>query len=365
MRALRAQDPSITIAGVGGVAMEREGLNSLFPISDIAVMGVLPVLAKLPIVFKRIGETASAILRFEPDVLVIIDSPDFTHRVARRVKSRRRNTPIIDYVSPTVWAWRPGRAAKMCGYIDHVLALFPFEPAAHHRLGGPPCTYVGHPLIERLDVLTPNETERAARNNEPPLVLILPGSRRAEITRLLDDFGAALELIRAAYGPVDAILPAVPHLEALIRERTAAWQVPPRIVTTEAEKFASFRRARAALAASGTVTLELALADVPQCVAYKVTRLEGLLKYVISVPSIVLPNLILGTNEVPEFLQGACTPQNLSASIIDLLRQGPKRNAQIAAFARLAELMKLGGGESPSVSAAQIILLTARSNPDQ
>ncbi len=355
MRALRAHDPTVSIEGVGGDAMIGEGLKSHFPMRDIAVMGVLPVLAKLPNLLKRIGDTVEAVLRFEPDVLVIIDSPDFTHRVARRVKAKRRDLPIVDYVSPMVWAWRPGRAAKMRRYIDRVLALFPFEPAAHRRLGGPDCTFVGHPLIERLDVLTPNPTEIAARDKARPLVLILPGSRRSEITRLLDDFGTALGLIEAAYGPVDAVLPAVPHLEALIRERTAGWAVPPRIVTTETEKFASFRTARTALAASGTVTLELALAGVPQCVAYKVAWLEGFLKYAISVPSIVLPNLILGANHVPEFLQEACTPRNLAASTIELLRNGAKRDAQIAAFVRLRELMIENGAQTPSQRAARIV----------
>jgi lipid-A-disaccharide synthase len=359
MRALAARDPEILMGGVGGGAMAQDGLESLFPMDDIAVMGVVSVLARLPLLLKRIGETAAAILRFEPDVLVIIDSPDFTHRVARRVRAKRPDLPIVDYVSPTVWAWRPGRAAKMRAYIDHVLALLPFEPEAHLRLGGPPCTYVGHPLIERLDVLTPSEDEIRASKMEPPLVLVLPGSRRSEVTHLLDDFGVALLFIQAAYGPIEVVLPAVPSLEPLIRERTAAWLLPPRIVTDEASKFAAFRRARAALAASGTVTLELALAGVPQCVAYKVSWLESFLKYVITVPSIVLPNLILGENRVPEFLQGDCTAQKLAESMVGLLRDGPEREAQMAAFRRLKEVMRLGKGESPAGRAADIVMQLA------
>ena len=259
MRALRARQPETVIVGVGGSAMAKEGLESLFPMDDIAVMGFVAVVARLPLLMKRIGETAKAVLQFEPDVLVIIDSPDFTHRVARRVRAARPDLRIIDYVSPTVWAWRPGRAAKMRAYVDHVLALLPFEPQAHRRLGGPVCTYVGHPLIERLDVLTPDVEDARVRDANPPLVLVLPGSRRSEVTRLLDDFGQALALVRETYGPIDAVLPAVPHLEGLIREKTAGWVHPPRIVTGEAEKFSAFRRARVALAASGTVTLELAL----------------------------------------------------------------------------------------------------------
>jgi lipid-A-disaccharide synthase len=356
MRALRARQPGIVMAGVGGNAMAKEGLESLFPMDDIAVMGFVSVIARLPLLVKRIGETAEAALRFEPDVLVIIDSPDFTHRVARKVRAARPDLPIVDYVSPTVWAWRPGRAAQMRRSIDHLLALLPFEPEAHRRLGGPACSYVGHPLIERLDVLTPNESEMRARSADPPLVLVLPGSRRSEVTRLLDDFGAAIGLISSAFGPVDVVLPAVPHLEALIRERTADWPLPPRIVTGEEEKFVAFRRARAALAASGTVTLELALASVPQCVAYKVSWAESFLKYLITVPSIVLPNLILGENAVPEFLQEACTPQKLAGAMVALLRDGPDREAQIAAFARLRELMRLRDGESPAGRAADIVI---------
>ncbi len=365
MRALREREPAISMDGVGGEAMAREGLKSLFPLSDIAVMGVLPVLAKLPLLLRRIGESVEAVLRYEPDILVVIDSPDFTHRVARAVKARRRTLPIVDYVSPTVWAWRPGRAARMRGYVDHILALLPFEPAAHQRLGGPPCTYVGHPLIERLDALTPNANERAERDAEPPLVLILPGSRRSELNRLLDDFGEALNLIRAGHGLIDAVLPAVPHLETFIRERVSRWPNPPRIITGEPEKFAAFRNARAALAASGTVTLELALAGVPQCVAYKVAWLESFLKYVIDVPSIVLPNLILGENKVPEFLQEACTPRNLAASMLELLRAGPRREAQQEAFARVSAIMALNGGLSPSQKAAEVVLKAARQLPDQ
>ncbi|WP_020176457.1 lipid-A-disaccharide synthase [Methyloferula stellata] len=356
MRALRARQPGVVTAGVGGTAMAKEGLESLFPMDDIAVMGFVSVIARLPLLVKRIGETAEAALRFEPDVLAIIDSPDFTHRVARRLRAARPDLPIVDYVSPTVWAWRPGRAAQMRRSIDHVLALLPFEPEAHRRLGGPACSYVGHPLIERLDVLTPNEDEMRARSADPPLVLVLPGSRRSEVTRLLDDFGAAIGLIRSTFGPVEVVLPAVPHLEALIRARVADWPWPPRIVTGEAEKFAAFRRARAALAASGTVTLELALASVPQCVAYKVSWAEGFLKYVITVPSIVLPNLILGENVVPEFLQEACTPHKLAGAMVALLRDGPDREAQIAAFQRLKELMSLADGESPAGRAAEIVI---------
>ena len=244
--------------------------------SEIAVMGILPVLAKLPTLLARIRQTADAIIEGSPDALVIIDSPDFTHRVARRVRATLPRLPVVNYGSPTVWAWRPGRAKAMRGYVDCVLALLPFEPAAHERLGGPRCVYVGHPLIERLDELRPNTEEAARRAASPPRIVVLPGSRRAETARLMEDFGAALTLVSRNVGAIEAVLPTLPHVEAEVRARAVAWSVTPRIVVGEAEKLAAFRGARAALAKSGTGTLELALAGVPMVGAYKIARRDVL-----------------------------------------------------------------------------------------
>jgi lipid-A-disaccharide synthase len=362
MRALReATGGAVTFRGVGGHAMEAEGLKSLFPMADIAVMGFAPVIKRLPQLLARIRETADAAIARPPDVLLIIDSPDFTHRVARRVRAKLPDLPVVDYVSPSVWAWRPGRARKMRAYVDHVLALLPFEPAAHARLGGPACTYVGHPLIERLDQLRPNAQEAERRADQPPTLLVLPGSRRAEIERLMDVFGAAVAQVRARVGELDVVLPAVAHLEPLIRQKAAGWAAPPRIVLGEAEKFAAFRTARAALAASGTVTLELALAQVPMVVAYKVSGLESLARFLITAPSIVLPNLILGGRDIPEILQEACTPDALAEALAPLVEGGEAREGQLAALARLDGLMTLAGGEAPSARAARIVLETALS----
>ena len=201
----------------------------------------------------------------------------------------------------------------MRGYVDRVLALLPFEPAAHLRLGGPACDYVGHPLIERLSELRPAASEMARRLADPPRIVVLPGSRRSEIARLSDDFGAALALVGGRIGALDIVLPALPHLEAEIRQRVAAWPIAPRVVVGEAQKLATFRTARAALAASGTVTLELALAGAPMVGAYKVSLIEEQLKYIVKVPSILLPNLILGERAIPEILQRECAPENLAA----------------------------------------------------
>jgi lipid-A-disaccharide synthase len=359
MRALRvATQGEIAFAGVGGEAMRGEGLNSLFPLADIAVMGILPVIAKLPTLLARIRQTAQAAIAARPDVLVIIDSPDFTHRVARRVRKLLPNLPIVDYVSPSVWAWRPGRAKTMRGYVDCLLALLPFEPAAHLKLNGPPCFYVGHPLIERLAELRPDSEEAARRAGEPPILVVLPGSRRSVIGRLMDDFGAAVALLSREIGAIEVVLPTMPHLAGEVAERTATWPIAPRIVTGENEKLAAFRTARAALAASGTVTLELALSGVPMVGAYKVSRLEEPLKYIVKVPSILLPNLILGERAIPEILQRECTPQNLATALVDLVRQSVPRAAQLAALSRLDALMQLPDGDTPSARAARLVLQT-------
>ena len=357
MQALRHQaGQSIEFAGVGGEAMQREGLQSLFPLQDIAVMGLLPVIRRLPQILARIRETAAAVIAARPDVLVLIDSPDFTHRVAQKVRKALPGLKIIDYVSPSVWAWRPGRARKMRAYVDHVLALLPFEPAAHAQLGGPQCTYVGHPLIERLEELRPNAAEAERRLTEPPLLLILPGSRRAEIERLMPVFGAVLDRTTREFGPVEAVLPAVGHLEPLIRRHIASWRVKPVFVLGEAEKLAAFRRARAALAASGTVTLELALAQVPMVVAYKVSRAEEFLRFLVTAHSIVLPNLILGGNSVPEFVQADCNTGKLSTALLPLLRDIEERRSQLRALNQLDPLMMLEAGDTPSHRAARIVL---------
>lgn len=363
MRALRAAEPDIAFGGVGGEAMAEAGFASLFPLDDVAVMGYLPVLARARTLLRRIRETADAVVRARPDVLVIIDSPGFTHAVAKRVRKAAPGIPIIDYVSPSVWAWRPWRAKGMRAFIDHVLALLPFEPDAHLRLGGPPCTYVGHPLIERLADLRPSGAETLRRDVQPYSLVILPGSRRSEIERLMPVFGQALERVARTL-PVEAVLPAVTRHRALIERLATAWPAPVRIVTGEAAKYAAFRGARAALAASGTVTLELALAGVPMVVAYKVSRAEEVIaRRLIQVPTIVLPNLILAENAMPEFVQSDCSPERLAEALTPLLAGGAARTTQGAALARIDDRMQLPGAETPSRAAARIVLgMVAQSN---
>jgi lipid-A-disaccharide synthase len=324
-------------------------------------MGLASIPRKLPMIFRRIRQTTQSVLATKPDMLVIIDSPDFTHRVARRVRAAAPDIPIVDYVSPSVWAWRPGRARAMRAYVDHVLALLPFEPAAHERLGGPPCTFVGHPLGESIATLRPNAEEAARRLSDPPLVLMLPGSRRGEIARMLPTFARAIDLLVRQAGPIELVIPTVPHLAAAIRNAASDWRVAPRILVDPDDKRAAFRNARAALAKSGTVTLELALAGVPMVAAYKVSGFEAFVaRRMVRVPSVILANLVLGDNVVPEFLQEACTPQALAGALAPLLSDTPARRRQVEAFARLDAIMRIGDAE-PSREAATIVMeLAAR-----
>jgi len=357
MRALKGQlgADGVTFGGVGGHAMEGEGLRSVFPLTDIAVMGLVHVVARLPSLLRRASAAVAAAAAARPDILIIIDAPDFTHVVARRVRRKLPELPIINYVSPTVWAWRPWRARKMRPYVDHILAIKPFEPEALRRLGGPACTYIGHPLVERMGELRPRPGERRPIGEDPLELLVLPGSRRSEIVRLMEPFGAALgEVIPQLGRPVSLTLPAVPHLADEIEARSRDWPVQPRIVLGEAAKYAAFRRAHAALAASGTVTLELGLAGVPMVVAYKVSWIEAQIGRLIVVPSFVLTNLVLGDRTVPEFMQDDCTPENLAAGLRPLLADTPQRRVQVDAFHRLEDLMRIDE-HSPSARAARIV----------
>jgi lipid-A-disaccharide synthase len=368
MRALRARTGGrVRFAGVGGREMAAEGLASPFPIDELAIIGFAAIPRRLPLILRRIRDTATLVAATRPDVLVIIDSPDFTHRVARRVRALAPSIPIIDYVSPSVWAWRSGRARAMRGYVDHVLALLPFEPQAHARLGGPLCTYVGHPLLEQLAELRPSVAEAERRLAEPPVVLALPGSRSGEIRRLLPIFGQALAVLASSGGaPPDIVLPTLPHLRERIAAATAGWPLPPRIVVDRKDKLAAFRVARAALAKSGTVTLELALAGVPMVAAYKVSGIEEIVgRLAIQVTSVILPNLILAENAVPEFLQRDCTAQKLGDALAPLMAESPQRRRQVDAFKRLDAIMRIdttetGESESPSRRAADIVLGLAK-----
>lgn len=363
IKALNAKlGPDVRYCGVGGERMTALGLSSFFDMADVSVMGLSAVLARLPLIVKRVYQTVDAAIAANPDVLVIIDSPDFTHSVAKRVRKRAPHIPVVGYVSPSVWAWRPGRAKRMSVYVDELLALLPFEPQVHKKLGGPNTHYVGHPLSENADELRPRTGERKPVTDPEKVLLVLPGSRGSEISRLLDVFGETVARVKADMPDLRVVLPAVGHLEEKIREGVKTWSVQPEIVIGLDEKRAAFRKANAALAASGTVSLELGLSGVPMVVAYKVDwffrRLKDLNKVFkfASVESFVLPNIILGTKAIPEFLDDEVQPDVLADLLKNYLTDTPERRSQTDELDRLDQVMRLPDGYSQSAAAADVVI---------
>ena len=357
MRALRERTGgAVMFAGVGGRGMAAEGLQSLHPIEDFSIIGLSSIPQRLPRIVRHLRDTLHALRRVRPDALIVIDSPGYNLWLARFARRANPSLPIFSYVSPSVWAWRPQRARSMRRFIDHVLSLLPFEPAAHQRLGGPPCSYVGHPIIAEVAALRPDAVEARRRLADPPVVLVLPGSRRGEVERLAAIFGNAVGLLRDRVGPLEVVVPTVPHLAPAVEAATRSWPVAARIVVDPAEKHAAYRVARLALAKSGTVTLELALAGVPMVAAYRLSTFDYAAgRMLVQVSSIILANLVLGENVVPEFIQGACTAENLCDALVPLIGDTPERRRQVEAFARLDQIMEIGA-QAPAQRAADVVL---------
>jgi len=349
-------DGDARFAGVGGPEMEAQGLNSLFPMQDLAVMGVFEVLPRLPLLLKRMTQTADAVERLKPDVVVSIDAPDFCFRVIKKLKARGVQAPVVHYVAPTVWAWRAGRAAKVAGFLDHLMCLLPFEPPYFHR-EGLDATFVGHPVVTQSFEPSHGVAFRQRHNIAPdaPVLCVLPGSRSGEVTRLLAVFEQAVQRLCAQFPDLTVVIPAVSHVAAHVRAAVATWPTPTLVVGAD-EKKAAFCASDAALAASGTVTLELAMAGVPHVVGYRVNALTAFVgKMLIKTPYVNLINICLGREAVPEFIQENCTPENLSREVARLLDDEGARAAQCA---RASEaLAQLGlGGAAPGERAADVVL---------
>ncbi|WP_134724657.1 lipid-A-disaccharide synthase [Paracoccus luteus] len=361
MAGLRTLVPDVRFDGVGGPAMAAQGLASRFPMSELSVMGIAEVLPKYRQLKRRIAQTAQAVAETGPDVLITIDSPDFGLRVARLVKAAAPQVRRVHYVAPSVWAWRPGRAAKMSQVIDHVLAILPFEPPLM-RAAGMSCDFVGHPIVaEPLAGVEQAAAFRAAHGIAPgaPLVLCLPGSRRGEVARLGPRFDEALIRLRDRIPEIRVVLPTVPGVSDMVRDMVRRWPVPPVVVETGAEKRAAFAGADLALAASGTVSLELAANRVPMVIGYDMAPLSRwLIGMLLKTDTVTLVNLVSETRAVPEFLGRACQPGPMAASLHRLLDDPEARKEQLAAMALTME--RLGrGGEPPGLRAARSVLAAA------
>lgn len=335
----RQSGRAVELIGVGGHNLQTLGLKSLFPSGDIALMGVSAIIRDLPRLLRRIRQTAKAIVEARPDCLITIDSPEFALRVARRVHDEEPDIPVVHYVCPSVWAWRPGRAAQMKPYVDHILCLLPFEPKVLEELGGPEGTYVGHRLNADSNLLAAAH-EQLARPAIPETgrktLLVLPGSRRGEVTKLLKPFGETVRQLTDRGHEFDLLLPTVPHVAELVEQGTRDWAVRPQIIHDSQGKWRAFAQADAALACSGTVALELALARVPFISCYKTDPLARMLISMITVWSASLPNLIAGWPVVPEFFDDFVRPEYLARLTEQLWEDTPTRKAQRDGFAEVA-----------------------------
>lgn len=336
-------------AGVGGPLMQAEGIESLFPMEELSVMGIAEILPKYLHLKRRIREAADAVLASGAEALVTIDSPDFCLRVAALVKAARPGFHTIHYVAPSVWAWRPGRAAKMARVIDHVLALLPFEPP-YMTATGMTCDFVGHPVV--ADPLA-SPAEAAAFKGKGPLLLALPGSRKGEVTRLAPVFGAVVARLKARHPDLRVALPTVRGVAALVRDLTVSWAVKPDILEDPSARRGAFAAADVALAASGTVSLELAANACPMVIAYDMHPLTlWLMRRAALVDTVTLVNLVSETRVVPEFIGPACRAEIIAPALEALLTEP---EAQQAAMALTMD--RLGrGGEAPGLRAARSVL---------
>ncbi|MBM3505522.1 MAG: lipid-A-disaccharide synthase [Alphaproteobacteria bacterium] len=354
MNALRRQVPTIRFLGVGGPQMAAEGLVSAVPMSDLAVMGLAEVLPRLPRILQHLRTVAALARRERPDVVVTIDSPGFNFRLARRLNDL--GCPLVHYVAPTVWAWRPERAAKMAPLFDHLLTLLPFEPPFFER-EGLPATFVGHPVLERAA----GGDGRAFRRRhgiapEATVLSVLPGSRMSEVTRLLPRFDAALDELRR-HQALEVVVPTVATVAARVRAAVAVWPAA-RVIEEEQDKRDAMAASEAALVASGTASLELAVADVPMVVAYRLNPLtHRLVRRLVRVKYASLVNLLIDAPAIPELLQDDCTPDRLARALGELLGSEAARDRQRQAFAAALARLQPPGATSASGAAAQTVLL--------
>ncbi len=369
MEGLKTLVPDVEFDGVGGPLMQAQGLNSRFPMAELSVMGLVEVLPKFFHLKRRISETAQAVMDTQPDVLITIDSPDFSLRVAKLVKAGS-NIRTVHYVAPSVWAWRPGRADKMAKVIDHVLALLPFEPQFMTR-AGMECDFVGHPVVnEPITTDTDISEFRSAYDlGEAPILLALPGSRRGEVERLAPVFGEALRVFLRDHPDMRVVVPAVAHIVDTVRDQIRSWPGEPIVIDPrelEADQAASRKRAAfaaadVALAASGTVSLELAAQSTPMVIAYKLTWLtQKMAERMVKLDTVTLVNLVSDTRTVPECLLDDCRPDKIAAALSKVM-EVPEAQQEAMALT----MDRLGrGGEAPGLRAARAVLARMRNGHD-
>lgn len=361
MAGLKALRPDVTFEGIGGPAMTAEGLTSRFDMSELSVMGLAEILPKYRALKARINQTAAAVVEMQPDVLITIDSPDFSLRVARQVKAKS-DIRCVHYVAPTVWAWRPGRAEKMAHFIDQVLALLPFEPP-YMEAAGMRCDFVGHPVVAEPVASRAEATAFRARHGlgEAPVLLVLPGSRQSEVARLGPVFQQVVERLARDKPEMRVVIPAAAPVVGAVRRLVQNWSIPPVVLNPldgdvgdpMVEKRAAFRAADVALAASGTVSLELAASETPMVIAYDMNWISRqVIGRMVKVDTVTLVNLVSETRVVPEYIGANCRPGPIAQAVLGVL-DGPE--AQFEAMA--LSMQRLGrDGQAPGLRAARAVL---------
>jgi lipid-A-disaccharide synthase len=364
LMAALAEQGKCQFAGVGGPRMAEEGLQNLFPMAELSVMGLTEVLPHVPHLLRRIRETVTEANRLNPAAIVTIDSPGFNFRVANKLK--HLDAPLIHYVAPTVWAWRPGRAQKIAAIYDHLLALLPFEPPYFEAVGLP-CTFIGHSVLESGAARGDAKGMRRRHDIDPtvPLICLLPGSRQSETSRLLPVFADTLRLLAATRPNMRVVVAVAGDVAGEVRDAATAWPGHPIVITTDDDKFDAFAAADAALAASGTVALELAMAGTPTVVTYKVNPLSAwIARRIIRTPFVNLTNIVLNREAVPELLQEDCRPDKLADAVERLLDDEHARRAQQEASKEALALLAGNDQETPSHRAAQVIFDLIANRPE-
>lgn len=368
MQALRAETGGqVAFTGIGGAQMTGEGLASLFPIDDLAVMGLVEVLPRARLLLRRITQTAEFLLADPPDLVVTIDSPGFTRRLAQKLAGR--SFPLVHYVAPTVWAWRPGRARRLARLYDHLLTVLPFEPPYFEAVGLH-STFVGHPAVETLAEARRHEAAAAARGEgfrhrfgidpDVALLAVLPGSRRGEVARLMPVFADVLHRLKQDGRTLHVVIPTVETVAPMVRAAAALLPFPATVLEAAADRYAAMLAADAALAASGTATLELGLAGTPTILAYRVNAVTAaIVRRLIRTPYVGLVNILEQREVMPEFLQQSCRADLIAPALARLLSDAGVRQAQIDGCAAVAAKLGADDPVAPSRRAALAVLAAA------
>lgn len=364
MRSLRTiTGGQVRFSGLGGDAMAAEGLDSLFPISEMAVMGLVEILPKAPSLLRRVTQTAEDAWRRQPVAVVSIDSKAFTMRVQKRLYRRRERAggsgpKLIHWVPPTVWAWRPGRAKVIARHLDHLMTLFPFEPP-YFEVHGLATTFVGHPAAGQPAGNGAAFRGRFRLPKGAPVLGVMPGSRPGEVKRLLPVFRDVVARLAGRYQSLQVVIPTVPLVAEAVREETRNWRAPVTVVHDPRYKYDAFAACTVALAASGTVTLELTLAGVPTVVAYRVNALSAAIaRRLIDPDAIVLTNKLLGRRVIPQFIQDECTADRLTVAV-ERLFDDPRARAEQGAASEAVRRLLVAGGEPAPDRAARTVLQVA------